>query len=78
MLVQQDCAAICYQVLLSSVRKFHSGSTWTSSRSFTTDRYVSSSIEQADVDPYSFVQKDLDAVADSIRKVRLENDRFRV
>ena len=60
---------MCYQVLPLDVRKFHPGSSALSSRFFATDRDVSQLPEKADVDPYCLVQKDLDTIASSIRKV---------
>jgi len=59
-----------YQVLPSFIRKFCPVSTQLGLRFFSTDQDVSHLNEQADVDPYCLVQKHLDAIADSIKKVR--------
>jgi len=67
----KDLVAVFCQVLPSSGRKFHHGGTQMSSRFFATDRGVSCETERVAVDPYCLVQKELDTIADSIRKVKV-------
>jgi len=63
---------VCYQELPLFIRNYQPRSTPLGCRFFVTDQDINRLNEQAavDVDPYCLVQKHLDAMAESIKKVR--------